>query len=67
MPIALTQSVALTQTSRPTRHRFRASVPLVLDKAMQLEKSLAKVPTSDMQLFMTTFIAGFVAFYTFLA
>ncbi|MDB5715269.1 MAG: hypothetical protein JWO15_2666 [Sphingomonadales bacterium] len=54
-------SLALAQTNRTMRHPFRASLPAYL------EQGVAKVPASDMQLFTMTFIAGFVAFYSFLA
>jgi hypothetical protein len=54
-------SIALAQTNHATRHPFRASLPAYF------EQGVAKVPTSDIQMFTMTFIAGFVAFYSFLA
>jgi hypothetical protein len=54
-------SIALAQSTRSTRHPFRATLPVFFDQRA------AKVPTSDMQMFTMTFIAGFVAFYSFLA
>jgi hypothetical protein len=45
----------------PSRHPFRASLP-VYRAPMAVRESL-----SDKQLFVMTFIAGFMAFYGFLS
>jgi hypothetical protein len=46
---------------QPARHPFRATLPVYRESAP------VAVPLSDMQLFVMTFIAGFLAFYGFLA
>jgi hypothetical protein len=51
---------AVAIIDRPTRHPFRASLPVY-----RAPKPVA-TPLSDKQLFVMTFIAGFMAFYGFL-
>jgi hypothetical protein len=52
---------ASSKISHISRHSFRASLPFNRDARAQA------VPLSDRQLFVMTFIAGFMAFYGFLA
>jgi hypothetical protein len=47
--------------AQPVRHSFRATLP------KYREPKAVPVPMSDWQLFVMTFIAGFLAFYGFLA
>jgi hypothetical protein len=52
---------ASSTISHVSRHPFRASLPSCRDDRAQA------VPLSDRQMFVMTFIAGFMAFYGFLA
>jgi hypothetical protein len=50
---------------QPPRHPFRATLPVY---RAPIEKPVSKrVPMGDRQLFVMTFIAGFMAFYGFLS
>ncbi|CAN5291677.1 hypothetical protein BH09PSE3_BH09PSE3_22290 [soil metagenome] len=52
---------ATTLFERSARHRFRATIPVYPDPKP------VRDTLSDRQLFVMTFIAGFMAFYGFLA
>jgi hypothetical protein len=54
-------SYTATLPGQPARHPFRATLP------PYHESKPVAVPLSDKQLFVMTFIAGFLAFYGFLA
>lgn len=63
--LTVTMPYASTLAERPKRHPFRATLPV-----RSLTPSIAapgRVPMSDRQLFVMTFIAGFMAFYGFLS
>jgi hypothetical protein len=54
-------SKTATFRRHPAPHRFRATLPIVRAPGP------VPVPLSNTQLFVMTFIAGFMAFYGFLA
>jgi hypothetical protein len=58
-------SYAPALAERPTRHPFRATLPVY--PVPKSSPASTRVPMGDRQLFVMTFIAGFMAFYGFLS